>query len=260
MLTSFPSFTDAPAFYEPGAPRLNIPILLAQTELHAARAHVNLFAQEELSSIPCVQYPRVLHSRPSLLPKLALKSALNHPPTRRRSSTPQPKRCHFSPLSSSPSSQCPREALSAHPSEHSSDEDDLGLDPDLIDKDDETEGSDLIPKPSGEAGRPGRGGYALKEVLGWDERQYQAFVKFVTKLVNEHLDKSKCYSSQSLQELTLARKLAIDRFPVLQNYAEAWPIIDALRLKLKYMSSRSRQQDLQAAAQIGKQMMRHSTK
>ncbi|KAJ3507462.1 hypothetical protein NLJ89_g6293 [Agrocybe chaxingu] len=198
MLTSFPSFTDAPPFYEPGAPRPTVPILLAQTELHAARAHVKLFAQEELGPIPRVQYPH--------------------------------------------------------------DEDDLELDPDLTEEDDGTEDSDLIPKPPGEAGRPGRGGYALKEVLGWDERQYQAFAKYMTRLVNEHLDSSKCYSSQSLQTLTLVRQLAVDRYPALQNYVEAWPVTDALRLKLKYTSSRSRQQDLQAAAQIGKRITRQTAK
>ena len=35
------------------------------------------------------------------------------------------------------------------------------------DDDDEHGVVGLIPKPAGEAGRPGRGGYNLKEALGW---------------------------------------------------------------------------------------------
>lgn len=35
---------------------------------------------------------------------------------------------------------------------------------------DEAEG--LIPKPHGEAGRPGRGGYNLQEALGWPNVDY----------------------------------------------------------------------------------------
>lgn len=33
-----------------------------------------------------------------------------------------------------------------------------------------------IPKPSGEVGRPGRGGYKLIDALGWDAKQYESIV------------------------------------------------------------------------------------
>lgn len=33
---------------------------------------------------------------------------------------------------------------------------------------------DLIPKPAGEVGHPGRGGYNLAKVLKWSKMQYQA--------------------------------------------------------------------------------------
>jgi hypothetical protein len=35
------------------------------------------------------------------------------------------------------------------------------------------EGEELIPKPQGEAGRPGRGGYNLQETLGWSDIDYK---------------------------------------------------------------------------------------
>lgn len=44
---------------------------------------------------------------------------------------------------------------------------------DETDDDDDTIG--LIPKPSGEAGRPGRGGYNLKDTLGWAANDYEDF-------------------------------------------------------------------------------------
>jgi hypothetical protein len=47
------------------------------------------------------------------------------------------------------------------------------------DEEDEESGDEinkLIPKPRGEAGRPGSGGYSLQEVLNWSERTYEAVV------------------------------------------------------------------------------------
>jgi hypothetical protein len=38
---------------------------------------------------------------------------------------------------------------------------------------DSTEKSDLIPKPDGEAGRPGRGGYNLQTFLKWTPRRWK---------------------------------------------------------------------------------------
>jgi hypothetical protein len=39
--------------------------------------------------------------------------------------------------------------------------------------------SDLIQKPDGEAGRPGRGGYNLEKVLDWKEPDLKAFKVFL---------------------------------------------------------------------------------
>lgn len=43
--------------------------------------------------------------------------------------------------------------------------------------------SGLIPKPDGEAGRPGRGGYNLEQALGWEAKKYQS-IKVRLALLN----------------------------------------------------------------------------
>jgi hypothetical protein len=58
-----------------------------------------------------------------------------------------------------------------HPSNESlSDLTDLEERDDLEVTDDE---ANIIPKPTGEAGRPGRGGYNLEEALDWDKALYR---------------------------------------------------------------------------------------
>ncbi|RDB28786.1 hypothetical protein Hypma_015653 [Hypsizygus marmoreus] len=44
-----------------------------------------------------------------------------------------------------------------------------------------------IPKPRGELGRPGRGGYILRQVLGWDETFYKTVQNSVSKQVRSDL-------------------------------------------------------------------------
>ncbi|KAF8880604.1 hypothetical protein CPB84DRAFT_1639755, partial [Gymnopilus junonius] len=100
--------------------------------------------------------------------------------------------------------------------------------------------SGLIPKPDGEAGRPGRGGYNLEQALGWEAKKYQSIKTYVKKLVEEHLDPTKNFSSQSLTGLVNVRTLACQKFPVLQDYADSWPVIDLICLDLKYTSGRAR--------------------
>ena len=46
------------------------------------------------------------------------------------------------------------------------------------------DGVQLIPKPNGEAGRPGRGGYNVEESLGWPTKEYrQLKVGYSDKLI-----------------------------------------------------------------------------
>jgi hypothetical protein len=80
-----------------------------------------------------------------------------------------------------------------------------------------------IPKPHGEPGRPGRGGYTLQEALDWSPKVYVKFKvsnafsrggissthehlkKCMHHLMDEHLDMTKCISSQSPVLLGIVR-------------------------------------------------------
>ncbi|KAI5992125.1 hypothetical protein EDD15DRAFT_2197148 [Pisolithus albus] len=72
-------------------------------------------------------------------------------------------------------------------------------------------GSDKISKPSGEAGRPGRGGYNLEEQLGWGDSGFKSLK-------------------------------AIAEFPDLSTFENCWPVLDLIQMRLKYLSSRARQE------------------
>lgn len=46
---------------------------------------------------------------------------------------------------------------------------------DVDSEEDDQHDPTLIPKPDGEVGRPGRGGYSLSESLGWTKKEYRQF-------------------------------------------------------------------------------------
>ncbi|KAI6107826.1 hypothetical protein EDD16DRAFT_1523106 [Pisolithus croceorrhizus] len=71
-------------------------------------------------------------------------------------------------------------------------------------------GSDKIPKPSGEAGRPGHGGYNLEDQLGWGED---------------------CFKNLKVTA----------EFPDMDSFENCWPVLDLIQMHLKYLSSRARQ-------------------
>ncbi|KAG2342970.1 hypothetical protein BDR05DRAFT_1000287 [Suillus weaverae] len=54
-----------------------------------------------------------------------------------------------------------------------------------------------IPKPTGEPGRPRRGGYMLYDALNWSPKAYARFKKFTHHLIDDHLETMKCASTQS---------------------------------------------------------------
>jgi len=55
--------------------------------------------------------------------------------------------------------------------------------------------SHLIPKPDGEAGRPGRGGYNLEETLRWKKKEFKAVKVFL--LVQNFLLSTECYCDRN---------------------------------------------------------------
>ena len=134
FLIMSPLSKDVPHFFKPGAPPPPQPILIAQTEIGYNQAPPKLLALEELGPGPTRRQPS---PRPSPYRKCA--QAQNN-----------------SKLDTNRSARSDSES----PSESSSESD--GED-----------GVQLIPKPNGKAGRPGRGGYNVEESLGWPAKEYR---------------------------------------------------------------------------------------
>ncbi|KAI6017357.1 hypothetical protein BKA83DRAFT_18549 [Pisolithus microcarpus] len=76
-----------------------------------------------------------------------------------------------------------------------------------------------IPKPNGEVGRPGCGGYNLEDQLGWGKDGFK-----------------------KLKALETVSKVAIAEFPDLDDFEDCWPVQDLVQLQLKYLSFKARQQ------------------
>jgi hypothetical protein len=137
-LVSTPSFLTIPPFYEPGAPPPTLPILIAQTDVGNIERPGKLLAQEDLGTGPTRKHTS--NSSHRISPKAA--SRRQH----FRSSTPKHRDL-------TPGAESDGETQS--------------------DSDSATSDDQLIPKPDGEAGRPGRGGYNLEEALGWEHKKYR---------------------------------------------------------------------------------------
>ncbi|KAF9521980.1 hypothetical protein CPB83DRAFT_920417 [Crepidotus variabilis] len=142
------SLAEISPFYEPGAPPPTLPILIAQTEVGNIDIPTKLLATEEIGPGPTVS--RSNRSKARFAPY----------------SKPSSTRLHSNPSLSQPEDESDLLSLSSDSSEESDDE-----------------VSQLIPKPEGEAGRPGCGGYNLERALKWDHKQYQRVKKFIKKLV-----------------------------------------------------------------------------
>ena len=150
VITASASMIEISPYFEPGAPPPTLPILIAQTEIGNAQTPGKLVAQEEIGSGPTVArlpYPK-RHTTPSHFPL--------------RSSTPKLK------FTSKSSKRPNTTSVSLDESVNSESESSLSS---LSDS--ESDDELLIPKPKGEAGRPGRGGYNLENTLGWEGKDYQ---------------------------------------------------------------------------------------
>ncbi|KAI6013657.1 hypothetical protein PISMIDRAFT_19400 [Pisolithus microcarpus 441] len=101
--------------------------------------------------------------------------------------------------------------------------------------------SDKIPKPSGEAGRPGRGGYNLEDQLGWGEDGFKSLKRFVNKAIKKQLDTTKCRSQQDRQALDTVCNLVTAEFPDMDSFENCWPVLNLIQMRLKYLSSRAQQ-------------------
>ena len=137
VLPSSASLTTILPFFEPGAPPPTLPILIAQTEVGTLDTPRKLLAQEEIGSGPTVARSSVRYTP---YPKLA-KWLVDHA-----------RKSH--------------KHNNIHSDQDNTDSDMTSL------TDSDSDASQLIPKPDGEAGRPGRGGYNLEEALKWEHKKY----------------------------------------------------------------------------------------
>ncbi|KAJ3001881.1 hypothetical protein NUW54_g6159 [Trametes sanguinea] len=161
------------------------------------------------------------------------------PLTRRRRRRPGPS-------TTSPSSSLRHRSASAAPkpqsqdSRHESDDDDedMQLGGDVIE----------IPKPAGEVGRPNRGGYKLEGVMECSPGR----MSMINHLVAENLDATRSYSGQSDKKLLTVREEALKRMPELAKYEQAWPVTDAVKMRLKYTSAKARQHAQRAVSPTSK--------
>ncbi|KAG1743614.1 uncharacterized protein EDB91DRAFT_1247115 [Suillus paluster] len=224
------STTIVPPFYdlEPGAPPPLPPMLMDQLELfgNANRCPTTLIADE------------------ILVPKASII-----PTARASSSTPTPESklakqmCKHSDCSSSPYT---KKVTSTHShSRMPSPSDSSGSLDSFSNSDSSTSSMSLsedsnIPKPAGEPGRPGRGGYTLREALDWNPKAYAKFKRSMHSLIEDHLDTTKCASAQSPVLLDVVHGKALDNFPDLDNYNNLWPVNDLIMTCLKYTSGRAR--------------------
>jgi hypothetical protein len=157
-----------PPFYdsEPGAPPPFPPMLTDQLELFGKilRPSTTLIADEVLVPKASIIVPDIrASSTPAPEFKLA-KRSLKHSDRSHRSPSPYPKKVAFT----YPHSQTPKSLDSASSSDSLSDSDSTTLSVNLSE-------DSKIPKPAGEPGRPGRGGYTLREALDWNPKAYAKF-------------------------------------------------------------------------------------
>ena len=135
------SFIDISPFFTPGAPPPTLPIPIAQTEIGRILSPGKLLAEEQIG--PKSKARRNIGARFSPYQQAKVTRFERH-----RSQTPAKTSCAA--------------IASDAESKGSSDDDD-----------DDDGDNKLIPKPEGEAGRPGRGGYNLEDKLGWRRKEFQ---------------------------------------------------------------------------------------
>ncbi|KAG1850426.1 hypothetical protein F4604DRAFT_1934425 [Suillus subluteus] len=225
---------------EPGAPPPFPPMLTDQLELFDSAHHSTMLVAAKVlpSRINAVNPQHIKH--PQLNNMLLPESKLAAWPIKNdSSSSPYSKRVlrsHSSSRTSTPSySSSSLETMSDSGSSTSTES--LSED-------------SKIPKPPGEPSRLGHGGYTLNKVLDWNPKAYAKFKKSMRHLIEEHLDTTKCASSQNHALLKVVRDKAVNAFPDLENYSDFWLLNDMIMMCLKYTSGCARQN--QARMVVGK--------
>ena len=121
----------------------------------------------------------------------------------------------------------------------------------LTDSDSEDDENELISKPKGEAGRPGRGGYNVEEALGWPGKEYRQLkvcyfsshdpLEFLT-FSNRNMSRS-----SSMSNLRQTRTLLLNLLLLLCLF-DAWYVFQCshlIDLALKFLYSTRHLKDFQ---------------
>ncbi|KAG2050198.1 hypothetical protein BDR06DRAFT_974716 [Suillus hirtellus] len=204
---------------EPGAPPPFPPMLTDQLELFGSPHHLTMLITDE-----------ILLPKPKNMLAPEFKLVVN-PSKNTHPSSPYPKRVSLEHSCSHSWTPIPSDSSGSFNS--------------LSDSDSSTSAASLsedlkIPKPAGE---PGHGGYTLHETLDWSPKAYTKFKNSMHHLIKEHLDITKCASSQSPILLKTVCNKAVDTFPDLENYSKFWPVNDVIMMRLKYTSGHARQKE-----------------
>ena len=162
-----------PAFYNSGESAHVLPVLSSQVEMvYHPTSHVCISACEEVT----LTQLDVLSQEST---EARVKTAQARTPA---AATPREKTPTHVPLGSAkavtidlPRSDSEHSEGSPAPSESS-----------LSSIASEQEASEKIPKPIGEVGRPGRGGYNLEEQLGWGEEGFKALKVNLYQCIDDH--------------------------------------------------------------------------
>ncbi|KAG2053386.1 hypothetical protein BDR06DRAFT_1008779 [Suillus hirtellus] len=226
------STTVVPPFYdsEPGAPPPLPPMLTDQLELFGnANRHPTTLIADEILVPQASIIPTAKASSSTPTPEFKLAKPMRKHSD--RSSSPYTKKATSN--STHPHSRMPSPSDSSGSLDSFSDSDSSTLSVSLSE-------DSKIPKPAGEPGRPGHGGYTLREALDWNPKSYAKFKRSMHSLINNHLDTTKCASAQSPMLLEVMCGKALDNFPDLDNYTNLWPVNDLIMTHLKYTSGRAR--------------------
>ncbi|TEB38600.1 hypothetical protein FA13DRAFT_1704364 [Coprinellus micaceus] len=86
-----------------------------------------------------------------------------------------------------------------------------------------------IPKPPGEVGRPGRGGYALKVALNWPEGRYKEAQEACRQYARSKLEIAKPFTQQESEAIKSVCASMVARFPEMKRYADKWPASDFIK-------------------------------
>ncbi|KAI6109220.1 hypothetical protein EV401DRAFT_1891501 [Pisolithus croceorrhizus] len=225
-----------PAFYD-GKPNL-LPVLSSQVEIaFLPGRRVRISASE---SMTVLDLDFLLDTRGEKIPRTMTSRAMTPTVTTSRVMTPRAKMPRaVTPRAQSPTGQMPAPTAKGKlvtieaPSSDSerSESSPAPSKSSLSTLESELGGNDKISKPSGEAGRPGHGGYNLEEQLGWGDDWLQ-----------KSKDVTKCRSQQHRRALDTVCDLAVAEFPDLSTFENCWPVLDLIQMRLKYLSSRAQQE------------------